>query len=245
MKKRMPAAVAVFLLLSALFCACRANPGAAQMATGEDAFAAAFRATGAQMEEMRLIAWSVKASRFMTVEEMKAEAKLVAGSLGLQGLKEKTEDEDGWRSYSLQGGNDLGTFNVLLQSLPDETYLLVSVAVKSDIEEFPALCRTLLAAAKGKKEADLKCLIVGSFPGKLGRGDLEERISCAFAAAGARSVEQAQGGNYFSRTGYVPSLPRHLLAGQNKVNLQMAGDYSENEQKTYLYLGSPLIFDDY
>ncbi|MCL2817604.1 MAG: YwmB family TATA-box binding protein, partial [Clostridiales bacterium] len=123
--------------------------------------------------------------------------------------------------------------------------LLVSVAAKNDIEEFPALCRTLLSAAKGQKEAELKCLIVGSFPGRLERGDLEGRISSAFAAAGARFVEQAQGGNYISRTGYVPSSPHHLLSGQKKVNLQMAGDYSESEQKTYIYLGSPLIFDDY
>ncbi|MCL2678107.1 MAG: YwmB family TATA-box binding protein [Clostridiales bacterium] len=242
MKKCITAAL---LLAAMLFCGCRAEPEPALQETGEDAFAAAFLATGAQLEEMRLIAWSLKEARFMTAAELKSEAERIAASLGLQDLNEKKEDESGWRSYSLQGVNGRGNFQVLLQALPGETYIMVSVAAKSGIEDFSNLCRELLEAAGGKKAAELRFLLVGSFPGKLSRDDLAGRFSAAFAAAGAQTVEQAQGSNYFSVTGHLPGVTRHLLSGQKKVNLQMAGDFSETEQKTFIYLGSPLIFDDY
>ena len=216
-------------------------------AVRRDTVSAVFLATGAEFSEMRLVGWSLYAERFMKKEEMQLAAAAIAAQLKLTDISETGEEEEHWRSYTVRGKNGSREYQILLQTLPNEAYLLISCYAVDSPEAFAALNESLrlLVSQAESAEGEVNSLLIGSIKGRLSDSETEKRAAAAFAAAGVRLVEKANENNYFSATGYTASLSDFVVSGSNRVNIQIAFDYNERSDKTYVYLGHPLVFDDF
>ena len=214
----------------------------------KDIISAVFLATGAEFSEMRLVGWSLYAEHFMRKEEMQAAAAAIAAQLMLTDISEMSEEEEHWRSYTVRGKGTACEYQILLQTLPGEAFLLVSCYAKDSLESFTVLnenLQLLVAQTARTEEGDVNSLLIGSIEGRLSYAEAEKRSAAAFAAAGVRLIEKANESNYFSVTGYAEALSDFVVSGNNRVNIQIAFDYNERSDKTYVYLGHPLIFDDF
>ncbi|OZV13462.1 hypothetical protein CIW83_04260 [Tissierella sp. P1] len=48
-----------------------------------------------------------------------------------------------------------------------------------------------------------------------------------------------------SYTAYTPLIESSIFSGEKKVNLNLAIRYNENEDKTYIWIGTPIITTGY
>lgn len=87
--------------------------------------------------------------------------------------------------------------------------------------------------------------ITGTFAGNLDQEQLNEIGRKILRETGAKKVEGAGDGNYISVSAYTPYMERYIRVHGKKVNLNVALRYNSYEDKTYIWLATPVITTEY
>jgi hypothetical protein len=64
-------------------------------------------------------------------------------------------------------------------------------------------------------------------------------------ALGATYAELTVQQGYAGMTGFSPELPEGIVAGDRRINVNMAVRYSPGDNRTYVVIGSPVIAGEY
>ncbi len=83
--------------------------------------------------------------------------------------------------------------------------------------------------------------IVGYRSGKLSNTEVQRAIKAITRTAMARKVDEIADKTYYSTTMYSPLITQNIQYLNKTVNLQAASRYSEYDDKTYLWIATPLI----
>ncbi|MCC5909645.1 MAG: YwmB family TATA-box binding protein [Clostridiaceae bacterium] len=83
--------------------------------------------------------------------------------------------------------------------------------------------------------------MVGTYDEKMSIEQRQEKIQEIIQPLKPQKVEEIKQESYVSTTIYTPIIPHSLQYGDKKVNLQLAMRYNDYEEKTYLYIATPLI----
>lgn len=213
----------------------------------------AFQSSKAIFVETKLQGWAKINDLFSTGEELLSYGSQIEHILGLEDavIREEASDQ-GFNSLKITGQiSEKLTVEIIFQSLTDtkskdETYLIVNMV------DFRG--PGFLNLAKGKmrsafqvfqQEPEINQLMIGFQEGKLSKKSYSNTINGIFSSVGGRISGEVEEENYFSITGYVPNIEEKLKVGQRDVNIQVAMAYDELENKTYIYIGSPLVYSDY
>ena len=213
----------------------------------------AFQSSKAVFVENKLQGWAKINNNFSSRKELLAYGSKVEHSLGMNDavVREEASDE-GFNSLKIKGEiSEKVTAEIIIQSLrdkksQDETYLIVNM-VDYRGPEFLDVSKEKMRAAFNlfEQEPEINQLVIGYQKGKLGKKSYRNTISSIFSAVGGKISGEVEEENYFSKTGYVPSIDEKLKVGRDDVNLQVAMAYDEIENRTYIYIGSPLVYSDY
>jgi hypothetical protein len=87
--------------------------------------------------------------------------------------------------------------------------------------------------------------ITGTFDGKLDYKRVDQIGSVVLEAAGAKKIEGIKDENLISVSAYSPVMGDSVMTGSEKVNLNLAIRYNSLENKTYIWLGTPVIAIEY
>jgi hypothetical protein len=87
--------------------------------------------------------------------------------------------------------------------------------------------------------------ITGNYEGKLDYTQMNDICKKVFNEAAARKVEGMRDGNFISISAYSPVINNYIRVEQNKVNLNVAIRYNSYEDKTYIWLATPVITTEY
>lgn len=89
-------------------------------------------------------------------------------------------------------------------------------------------------------------LLIGTFDGELSYNEQESILQDVFATLKARGKGKIRDGHLISWDGYSPQLAGSIQDVQGRsINIQGALRYRSQENRTYLHLGTPLIYGDY
>lgn len=94
-------------------------------------------------------------------------------------------------------------------------------------------------------DAQVNSCITGSFEGKLTDKQMNEVSKAIFKGAGARKVEGIRDRNLISVSAYSPVINDYIKVDDNKVNLNLAIRYNAVEDRTYIWLATPVISTEY
>ena len=94
-------------------------------------------------------------------------------------------------------------------------------------------------------EPDISAMIKGYLPEKYTERQGKKLLTRIIEAADGMVAEKTVESSYLSFTGYTERLEQCILVGTQKVNLQCALSYDEIQEKTLVYLATPLIFAEY
>ncbi|HZK57923.1 MAG TPA: YwmB family TATA-box binding protein [Clostridia bacterium] len=87
--------------------------------------------------------------------------------------------------------------------------------------------------------------LTGVHSGKLNKAEEKQKQTSVFRFLQAKKVEVLEDVSFTSITAYSPLIGSHIRYEGKNVNIQLAMRYSEYEDKTYLWLATPLITTTY
>lgn len=87
--------------------------------------------------------------------------------------------------------------------------------------------------------------IIGSFDGRLTNDELAEVCENILQSANARKVEEMKEPNILSISAYSSRIENFIQSAGKKVNVNLAIRYNSYEERTYIWLASPIIETEY
>ena len=94
-------------------------------------------------------------------------------------------------------------------------------------------------------DPDINICITGSLEGKLKEEELESICAKVFEVTGAGGVEGIRDGGLISVSAFAPSIKDSVKVNGKDINLNIAIRYNSYEEKTYIWLATPIITTEY
>lgn len=249
MKRRMILVVVLVILLSCAVFLIRTSTENISM---EEALIGCFDSSKADILESTLSCWTQINDRFMTPEQVRDETTRVLRVLNVSSdsitrLPQNDEQTNKEITYASNGDK---SYSVVIESIKaddkGETYIVIDMTIDKSYEgllEERQKIQTLFA--EQGKNTKLNSCIIGTFDGKLSDEDMRGKISSSLKAINAKRVEGMDNEEMSSTTAFSSSIDNFVLSDNKKVNMQMALRYSEYDDKTYIWIGTPLIPVEY
>ena len=159
-------------------------------------------------------------------------------------------DDEGYAGFSISGVTEQGfQLNLVVQSLSgveDETYIIVELADESSIRHLNDM-RLYMEKIFGLVSANAEpfYMIEGSYDEIKSTREKKSIAKKIFRVFNGKIEERIKEDDYLSYSGYTDQFSYSLNSDNHPVNLQAALSDNEEEGRTHLYLGTPLVFSDY
>mgnify|MGYP000995704344 CR=1 FL=1 len=157
--------------------------------------------------------------------------------------------EDGFTQlivYGFDYDDNLITFT--LSSYEDidvgtgETSLFINLIKKTQFVEINDIIEKVESLFdEYNKPVNITTCIVGTFDGYVNLDEKEKEIVQATKLTKGQIVEKYAEDDTLSFSIYTPYIEEHIYTGNNKMNLNIAVRYNEYEDKTYIWIGTPII----
>lgn len=218
----------------------------------EDSLIQSIESTKAQVMESTLSAWSQINNSFMTDAEIAAEMKVV---LGIVNPDKSTvnivkEANDNMNKQTLNANSGSKYYNIAVESIKTEkggeTYVIIDVSIDNNSTELVTERQKLeqYFAVKSIKPKISSC-VIGVYEGKLTESEMRGKIADAMNSVKAKAVEGLKNEEVNSISAFSGNINNFVLSNNKKVNMQIAMRYSSYDNKTYIWIGSPLIHVEY
>lgn len=122
--------------------------------------------------------------------------------------------------------------------------VVVDVTLFSNYKEAVSLSNTIQNIFKNYgMTPTTSVLMVGNFSGKLEKDEMGKVVNTLYKELKAKKLEKYEDLYQLGYTGYSSSLAPtlDLYSGEKKINLDIRLRYNDYENKTYLYLATPII----
>jgi hypothetical protein len=96
-----------------------------------------------------------------------------------------------------------------------------------------------------KNKPSFSSLIQGKYDGKLSISEMKNISTKVFKDSGASFVKGIDDGKMMSMYGFVPGFQDIVETFDKRVNLNIAMRYSKADGCTYIWIGSPIILEEY
>lgn len=201
----------------------------------------AFAATDATLVEMTMNGWAKVSSTSMNEDQLKALLKVGSqASFGTIPAQIIVSSDDGvtiaQASYSALDY----LIDVSAQSLPDETYLIVTVQTNNKdrgIEEAEQQLKKFFQASGLKVE--LTTCLVGVIKGRLTSQQASALLGQVLAVLQADMQESFSDGAVLNVSAYSKRLPGGIKMDGRTQNVSITTRYNPNDGSTYLWLAWP------
>lgn len=225
----------------------------------QDFLVKAFETSGAALVGANINAYASDTNRFLDKTELTEIAKDLTKGMGLDfNNAEKIENfSDDYNQLSVIGRNADGYGMAVIVHSMDfenidegpggfETNIVIDMALDGDIKKLPPMKdKVKILIEKHIQEARITSCIIGSFDGYIAPCDMENIIDLILHSVDGEEVERVLCDNFLSISAYMPHIDDHIQMGENKLNLNIATRYNAYEEKTYIWLGSPVITLEY
>ncbi|WP_054870758.1 YwmB family TATA-box binding protein [Caloranaerobacter sp. TR13] len=234
----------------------------------EDTLLKAFNETDAQLLEIDMNFTAKINSTYLDLNNLKKLSQKIINKLNIDGLKvdknlfQEMYSNDNIANYyceDISQSNDLiqltiwgkdkykRTITAIISSYKDpydgtsETDLVIDVVqeykkgLNKTIDEISNIYSSFNTIPQ------ITTCIIGTFNGKLKEDDKIKKVSKALYSINGRKVEGFFDDSLISISAYSPAIDEFIYTGSNKMNVNIALRYNEYEDKTYIWIGTPII----
>lgn len=238
--------IVLLLCCSVVFWGGCNNSGQVAADQWENPLANAFAVSGAEFEKWYLAGWGILPTKEYTPVQLETIGKEICRALQIEvngNTCQQVEDSTTLLFTGIKGGSQ---YEILLQKLPMETYLIVnidSVIGAGELAKEQQQLRETLSLFVA--EPDISAMMKGYLPEKYSDRKGQRILTKMIQEIDGIVVEKTVEKTYMSFTGYTEALEKSVLVGNQKINLQCSLSYDEGKEKTMVYLATPLIFAEY
>lgn len=213
----------------------------------------AFEKTNAKFETYNINGHALMSNKFLSFDDMEKIVNQISEELGLnmEDFDQVKTNEDNFRQVYIYGKKPSanGIF-IKIESERceniEETHIIVDMnknAVYKDIVDNYANVKNILSGYS--TSIDIYSCITGSFEGMIKNDYYDKIVKDVFSSMKAKERERIEDKNLLSVTGYTNMVQDYIKYNSQKVNLNVSLRYSEYDDKTFIYIGTPLIVLEY
>jgi len=232
------------------------TPGVTLSRENEQLLVEALSVAGARPEVMDVVDWSVINREFLDFSQME---KYCDDILNIFEVNEKyfditKENSETYRILNTRVKLDSDTFlQVILQSvhLPEEyekepqTYLVVNVSGKKfeKFVDYGQKVQEAVISLKGKSK--ITSCVTGTFDGKLDEAKQNQILEKIYDYLKITDTQIMKDEYTFSLMGYSPLFANGIEILGKTYNANIAIRYNSEDDKTYIWIGTPVISLEY
>ena len=185
---------------------------------------------------------------YLTQEEKEKLVKNIASALGITssyGLATVCEDEVNITVLSKESVDGSVTIKAITQE-PQVQYVYVNITVYNNIDcavSYRELVEGMFDAMGIQGNVNMN--LVGSLEGALNSTEKNELADGLLDRLGAKVVPENRDGDIFTIYAYSKGAGSYITIGGNKINMNIAIGYDEEQDRTKVYLASPINSLDY
>ena len=219
---------------------------------GERELIQAFNNTEFSIKESQISASGLYNRTFMSEEKKIEVLNDIAEKLSLQpGFEYNIIQEGSFQEIKLTKRSRNATTNIKIVTLEKtisenvkeaENYLIIDIKLYNNINSliyFKDLLEETLKAYNVDTQVTIH--IMGEKPGRLSSLEKQEITRELFRNISAKEREQFITNDIYSIYGHTPIIKEYIVSNNKRINVDIALTYSEAQDKTYLYLATPLI----
>lgn len=147
-----------------------------------------------------------------------------------------------WVTGKYKGGQDV---TIMIQSSQTETgkesNIIVDLEGNEKLTSIQGIGNEIKGVLEKHGDVELSSWVSGAFQGQMSKNDQIHIADSIMAHVEAKEIEGIREDNVISIVGYSKMIPQWIQYGGKKVNLNIALRYNSYEDKTYLWIGNPLI----
>ena len=185
---------------------------------------------------------------YLTQEEKERLVENIASALGITssyGLATVCEDEVNITVLSKESVDGSVTIKAITQE-PQVQYVYVNITVYNNIDcavSYRELVEGMFDAMGIQGNVNMN--LVGSLEGALNSTEKNELADGLLDRLGAKVVTENRDGDIFTIYAYSKGAGSYITIGGNKININIAIGYDEEQDRTKVYLASPINSLDY
>ena len=185
---------------------------------------------------------------YLTQEEKKRLVENIASALGITssyGLATVCEDEVNTTVLSKESVNGSVTIKAITQE-PQVQYVYVNITVYNNIDcavSYRELVEGMFDAMGIQGNVNMN--LVASLEGALNSTEKNELADGLLDRLGAKVVTENRDSDIFTIYAYSKGAGSYITIGGNKINMNIAIGYDEEQNRTKVYLASPVNSLDY
>ena len=185
---------------------------------------------------------------YLTQEEKEKLVKNIASALGITssyGLATVYEEEVNTTVLSNESVNGSVTIKAITQE-PQAQYVYVNITVYNNID-CAVSYRELVEGMFGAMgiQGNVNMNLVGSLEGALNSTEKNELADGLLDRLDAKVVTENRDSDIFTIYAYSKGAGSYITIGGNKINMNIAIGYDEEQDRTKVYLASPINSLDY
>ena len=211
-----------------------------------------FLSTGAKYEYANINAWSKVNDDFASFDKINEYVEVTIKNMNLdkQKIKVSRIEENKFRQLVVEYAENTRHINIAVQSLKNdaqsETYMLIDEYL---IKGYDNVLKERSLINNSFKLLELKPKVtvcfVGTFKGKLNKEKNSSIVKLVLDKLDAQKIEGMEEENIISVSAYSSKLKEYIKLGSEKINLNVAIRYSSFDDKTYLWVATPIIAIEY
>lgn len=216
----------------------------------EEAVINAFNESHANFEEVNVNSYVILEGKYMSIDKIKKICNDIAERLNFKKVEVDKTIEEGLSQIIIKGQLEEEIYAVLIvqssqyEEFKESTIVLDIIDTKGeyDFSELSDRIRNILSYY-GKTTVNIT--LTGSYDNRLTKKDIDQSISRIMKRIKAKEIEGIRNEDLTSITGYCPSMIEHLNYAGKKANINIAYRYNSFEDKTNIWIGTPIIVMEY
>lgn len=217
----------------------------------------AFAKTNSKLSESMLEIVAEYGDDYLTIEDKKELVRYLAAGIGLKAEDEISVLEEEGRQVILYQKQAKQAETVLKcvtlgQSDTGEAarkhYLMVRIRIYEDTKNYISTYQEIIKKQidqLGAKEMNCTVQFAGNFAGRLTVSELNEITDRMLRELGAKVVYENRTEELYTVYGYARGQEHSVTVDGKRMNIQIAAAYEEKEDRTRIYLATPLISGDW
>lgn len=216
----------------------------------EDIVNTSFLESQAHLDHININSYVVFNDKFITIDNANKICNDISGKLNMQEIEFEKENRDDFSQVIVKGTISEGIHGtVILQSsrLEDfkESSIVIDIIQTNKEYDLKELCDKIRDVLSNYGSVNLNINLIGYYDGLVDMKEIKGKIKNIFKKIDAEKIEGIESDELISITGYTSNVEKHIGYCGKKVNINIASRFNSYENRTYIWIGTPLIVLEY
>jgi len=214
----------------------------------EEALITSFESIGADALESTISCWTKLNDRFLTIEQLEAEMTGIISRINPDKTEviKSVESDNQLNKIMLYGSKGNKTYNIAIESVKQgtagETYVVFDMCMDKSYKDLASEKQNIIKAIEVDESAiNFSSCIIGTYKGRLTETEADKKSQVALQSINAKKVEGIENEELKSISAFSSNVEGYVMSDEARVNVQLAIRYSSYDDKTYIWIGTPLI----